>query len=103
MTSTANGTIPSRQTGKIEQVIRARRLRAECAKLATDHSLQVHGHSLIYWYFTRLHDLSATDVEHFLEMSKERDTAELLLDLGREHQDSAQAGMVEVGMIERQD
>jgi hypothetical protein len=37
-------------------------LEAECSSLAQKHSLKERGHSLIYWYFIRLHDFTDTEV-----------------------------------------
>jgi hypothetical protein len=38
-------------------------LESECSSLAATHNLPKRGDFLIYWYFTRLHDLSVTEVE----------------------------------------
>jgi hypothetical protein len=38
-------------------------LEAECEVLKQNHGLEKRGDSLIYWYFTRLHDFTDTEVE----------------------------------------
>lgn len=38
-------------------------LEADCSKLAADHGLTIRGHSLIYWYFKKLHEFTDAEVE----------------------------------------
>lgn len=38
-------------------------LEAECKKLTDEHSLEERGHSLLYWYFKRLHDFEDSEIE----------------------------------------
>jgi hypothetical protein len=38
-------------------------LEAECAVLAKKHELEKRGDFLIYWYFTRLHEFTDSEVE----------------------------------------
>ena len=38
-------------------------LEAECTTLSTDHNLEERGHSLLYWYFKRLHDFKDGQIE----------------------------------------
>ena len=37
-------------------------LEAECEKIAKAQNLEIRGHVLIYWYFTRLLDFSEAEV-----------------------------------------
>src|SRR5258705_8166750 len=38
-------------------------LEAECIRLSVQHNLQERGHSLLYWFFKRLHDFGDSKIE----------------------------------------